>query len=395
MSKLALNEPFTHYRQALTHTPVHYNKEMDAWHIFRYADIKRVLNSAETFSSEIPFVGKPLPLDASIISLDNPRHSQLRPLSAFLFASYTIEAMEPHICNIVDELLDRVIERGQMDIIDDLASPLAITIMAQMIGMPEDGYARIKRWAEQISCASEPDGSNAQAEMSSYFSEVIEQRRRLLQNSSFLAQPRTRLRLGEGRSPANDLLRKLLTTQEHLTHDELLGFCILMSVAGTITVTHLIGNTLLCLTEQRSTLRAIRTDHSLIPATIEEVLRYRSPVQSIFRVAAKDTTIGEQKIEKGQLVVAFLGAANRDPAVFTEPEKFDIWRKQNMHLAFGRGTHYCQGASLGRLEAQIVLQRMLARLRRIKRLPDYPLQGLNPAGFLYGVQHLPITFSKV
>ncbi|HLZ56317.1 MAG TPA: cytochrome P450 [Ktedonosporobacter sp.] len=382
----------------LTHTPVFYNEEMDAWNVFRYADVRRVLLDNEDFSSQVPFNGAPLPLDTSLIALDPPRHDHLRKLVSGLFPPSISNRHEQRIATLVNELLDRVIGQGKLDVIDDLAKPLPIMVMSELLGIPPADRAHIARWSAQLSCAAEPDGSNPQAEMSACFTDLFNQRRLLLQDPAQYDLLITQARQEGRRGPHNDLISKLLQADhiedQPLSITEMLGFCILLLTAGTITVTHLIGNAFLCFSERYTTLRTLSAHPDLIPDAIEEVLRYRSPVQSMFRVAVKDTEIDGHKIEKHQFIVAYIGAANRDPAVFPDPDTFIIGRKGRRHIAFGYGPHYCLGATLAREQARIALEIMLARLPNIKYIPGSSPQPLNPASFLHGVEHLPISFGR-
>ena len=260
-----------------------------------------------------------------------------------------------------------------MDIIDDLSYPLPVIVIAEMLGIPQEDRERFKVWSDAVVGATHSERGDPQAEMSEYFLDMIQQRRR---------------------EPEDDLISALLDAQidgQHLNQRELLGFCILLLVAGNETTTNLIGNALLCFDEHPEVMEQLRSEPELVPGAIEEVLRYRSPVQFMYRRAVADITIRDQEIRTGQMVLAWIGSANRDEAQFPDPDRFDIRRTPNRHIAFGHGIHFCLGAPLARLEAKIALTILLERLHEIKRVPDIPLEATG-SNVVYGVKHLPITF---
>src|SRR5436305_12171684 len=198
------------------------------------------------------------------------------------------------------------------------------------------------------------------------------------------------------REPKDDLISALLDAQidgQHLNQRELLGFCILLLVAGNETTTNLIGNALLCFDEHPEVMEQLRAEPALVPGAIEEVLRYRSPVQYMYRRAAANVTVRDQEIQAGQMLLAWIGSANRDEAQFPDPDSFDIRRTPNRHIAFGHGIHFCLGAPLARLEAKIALTLLLERFDDIQRVRSVPLEAAG-ADFAYGVKHLPMTFRE-
>jgi cytochrome P450 len=212
--------------------------------------------------------------------------------------------------------------------------------------------------------------------MAGYFAKLVEERRR---------------------QPRNDLVSALVSAQidgEHLSLPELLGFCVLLLVAGNETTTNLIGNAILCLDEAPQALEELRQQPELLPDAIEEVLRFRSPVQSMFRVVARQTTLAGQQLEPGQSMLAWIGSANRDEDAFEHADAFDIHRSPNRHLAFGHGIHFCLGAPLARLEARIALSAILRRLPNLRRLRDAHLEAQDSL-IVYGVKSLPVAFDPV
>ncbi len=371
----ALN-PFPRYRIMREEHPVFFNPEYRFWQVFRYEDVQRVLSDYSSFSSGFGGDQGRDPLSASMISMDPPRHRQLRNLVTQAFTPRSIAQLSDRITTIVNTLLDEVAERGRMDIIDDLAYPLPVTVIAEMLGIPHEDRKRFKIWSDAVVGAGNGEYSNSQLEMGAYFLNMIAQR---------------------SREPKDDLISALLNAQidgQHLNQQELLGFCVLLLVAGNETTTNLIGNALLCFDEHPEVMEQLRSDPELIPGAIEEVLRYRSPVQYMYRRAATDVTIRDSEIKAGQMLLAWIGSANRDEAQFPDPDNFDIRRTPNRHIAFGHGIHFCLGAPLARLEAKITLTLLLERFYDIQRVRNVPLESTG-SDLVFGVKHLPITFRTV
>jgi cytochrome P450 len=364
-------DPYPWFSMMRESCPVYRNPRNQNWSVFRYNDVQRVLSEYSTFSSQ--FLGGGRSLDASMISMDPPRHRQLRSLTTLAFTPRTIAQLEPRIAEIVHEQLDKVVAQGHMDIIDDLSYPLPVTVIAELLGIPLADRERFKRWSDQFVGALPTQGIDPEDEMAEYFRWIIEQRRQ---------------------EPKNDLISALLAAQidgQHLTEWELLGFCVLLLVAGNETTTHLIANAIWCLDDHPEALAELRANRALLPDAIEEVLRYRSPLKMMFRVAAQDTMLGDMQIRAGEPVVAWIGSANRDESQFPNADTFDIHRSPNRHLAFGYGIHFCLGAPLARLESKVALDIMLDRLPNLRRDRDVPLEPI-PAFILHGVQHMPVTF---
>lgn len=364
------------YRHMREHAPVTYSEQHQQWMVFRYDDVKRVLSDYETFSSEVESEGHTLtPMDVSLVALDPPCHRHLRALVTQAFTPRAVTQATARIEQLVKDLLEKHMGRGEMDIIDDLAYPLTVTIIAELLGVPVSDQERFRHWSDLLAGVAPFDGSDFVGEMSAYFSRMLDERRR---------------------EPREDLISSLLAAQvggEHLSTLELLGFCILLLVAGNVTTTHLLGNAFLCFDEFPRLLEVLARDGTLLPGAIEEVLRYRSPLRFMFRVAKKDTHLGGQSIYAGQWISAYIASANHDEAVFSHPERFDITRTPNPNLSFGHGVHYCLGAPLARLETRIVLEVMLRRFSSIQRRPGSMLEPLDPQGFMQGAKHFPIVFT--
>lgn len=366
--------PYPFYRQMREASPVQFNETYGSWGVYSYETVQRVLTDYPSFSSQIMGDSMDLPLSASMINSDPPRHRKLRSLVTQAFTPRTVAQLAPRVTEIVHEQLDKVQAQGHMDVVRDLAYPLPVTVIAELLGVPAKDRDRFKYWSDVIVGTEDSAGNEAQAEMSNYFLALIEERMR---------------------EPKDDLITALLTAEvdgEHLSPKELIGLFILLLVAGNVTTTTLIGNAFLCFDEYPEVLEQLYTNLALVPDAIEEVLRYRSPVSNMFRIVRQDTTIEGKAIKAGSFMVAWIGSGNRDESQFPDADRFILGRSPNRHLAFGHGIHFCLGAPLARLEAKIALETMLERLPYMRRDPSIPLQP-STSSILHGVQNFPITFS--
>src|SRR5579859_5697324 len=351
-------------------SPVFLDPRRRNWSVFKYNDVQRVLSEHSVFSSQ--FIDSDRPLDSSIISMDPPRHRQLRSLVTLAFTPRTIARLEPRIIEITNELLDRVAPQRKMDVINDLSAPLPVTVIAELLGIPLADRESFKLWSDQLIGAAPSYGKDPQESMSDYFKWIVEQRRA---------------------EPQDDLISVLLAAQidgKHLTEQELMGFCVLLLVAGNETTTHLIGNAIWCFDDHPEAWTELRANPALLPNAIEEVLRYRSPVKLMFRTAIQDTRIRDKDIPAGSGIIAWIGSADRDEEQFPNAGTFDIHRSPNRHLGFGYGIHFCLGAPLARLESKVALNIMLDRFASIRRDRNVELEPVT--GFiLHGLKSLPVS----
>ncbi len=371
-------DPYPVYHRLRAAHPVFWVTHLDAWVVTSYEAVSAGLRNPQLSSDRFGRIkqrlaakGLDVLVDERVVSMlhkDPPDHSRLRGLVNKAFTPRAVEAMEGHIQGIVDGLLDAVKSRGGMDVIEDLAYPLPVTVIAEMLGVPTEDRDRFKKWSDEISVVLGGDVTvlpeavlrrvlEARNELADYFRVVVAQRRE---------------------KPGLDLLTALVQAEEdggRLTEDELYSTAILLLIAGNETTTNLIGNGLLALLRHPDQMRRVWDDASLVPSAVEEILRYDSPVQLTSRLAKVDLEMHGTKISRGQWVYLLLAAANRDPAQFSDPDRFDVGRAENKHIAFGAGPHFCMGAPLARLEAQVVLhtlrRRFPAGLRLGTENPEY------------------------
>jgi cytochrome P450 len=374
--------PLAWYRQMRATEPVSYDPKFRSWNVFRYDDALRILNDHITFSSAARGGARDAALP-SIVGMDPPRHRQLRSLVNQAFTPRVVEQLAPRIEAIANELLDRALADGRMDLIHDFAYPIPIRIIADLLGIPVEEQATFRRWSETLVTGPRTDALRGR----SYAEERSASLRDL--NDYFLAK------LAERRkSPQKDLMSRLIAAEvegERLSDQDLLEFCRLLLIAGYETTACLIGSTALSLCEEPEVAADLRRDPSLLPGAIEEALRCYPSVAGTMRVTTDEVEVAGQPIEKSQSVIVWIGSANYDEAHFADPERFDIRRSPNRHLGFGVGIHFCVGAPLARLETRIATALLLQRLPRIERDTSRPIEPVD-SPFLFGVKHLEVRF---
>jgi hypothetical protein len=316
-----------------------------------------------------------------MLFLDAPAHTRLRSLASYAFTPQRVSVLRARIQEIVESLLDAVHSARRMDVIADLAEPLPNIVTAEMLGVPVEDHRQLKAWsadfAEMLGNFQHnpdhvPKVLRAVEEMTAYFRERIKEQR---------VHPR------EG------LINSLLTAKvdgDSLTEDEVVANSIVTMVGGQETTTNLIGNGILALLRNPGALQMLRNDPSLVLSAVEELLRYDCPSQHTARLAPEDAILGGKTIRKRQAVIAVMAAGNRDPERFPDPDKLDITRKDNRHLAFGWAAHFCFGAALARIEGQVALEAILRRMPDLKLEPT-PLTWRANLG-LRGLTALPVSF---
>ena len=382
-------DPYPFYRQLREQDPVH-QTPMGFWVLTRYDDCVAVLRDArfgrEEFQQMLSAVygGEDSDrLPRSMLFRDPPDHTRLRALVSKAFTPRVVEQMRDHIQEIVDRLLDRALGQGGMDVMEDLAYPLPVTVICEMLGVPVDDHASIRGWSADI--ARSLDAIGLPSDQS-----IVDRgrvARRALADYFRALVPVRRAR------PQADLLSGLLAAEEQgdkLTEPEVIAMCLLLFIAGHETTVNLIGNGALALLHHPDQLARLRADPSLVPNAIEELLRYDSPVQRTARMTTTDVAIDGRPIAKGTMVVTALGAANRDPAQFPDPDRLDVTRRDVRHISFGYGIHFCLGAPLARVEGQIALGTLL------RRAPGLALAEPSPewreSSVLRGLKRLRVKF---
>lgn len=359
--------PFPWYAQMRRQTPVWYDANQQVWMVFRYEDVKRIFSDWQTFSSKIPHPPEQTDLTQSLNYTDPPKHQSLRSLVAKVFTARRVEELAPRITQITHDLIDQIQGQKQIDFMHDLAIPLPIIVIAEILGIPIADREDFKRWSDGIVVYD----STAITAMADYFRHLLKQRQQ---------------------HPGKDLISDLLAAHEAgetLTAQELVDFCMILLIAGNETTTNLLGNAVLCFNEYPEAFERLKREPNLVPLAIEEVLRYRSSVQGIERFTKTEVQIGGQTIPAGRMIIVWMGSANRDETKFDRPDEFMIDRDPNPHLAFGNGIHFCLGAPLARLEGKIVLSAVLERLPTLHIDPNATLEFIPSTG-VHGVKFLPV-----
>jgi len=379
-------DPYPYYRPLLAGPPRLLNLFVPMALVARYADAAAIMRDHERFSSlppRTPYIEERLQIFGSaprVVFSDPPVHTRLRRLVSRAFTPRRIRDLEPRIREIAKELLDRAAAKGEFEVMADLANPLPVMVIAEMLGVPPEDYEMFKRLSDAVvESDNTPPGTpipdyikQSFAQLRTYFVAEIEKRRR---------------------NPGQDLVSVLVAQEEAdaLTELELIAFVVLLLLAGNETTTNLIGNGMLALGRHPAQMERLRSDPSLMPRAIEEMLRYDCPVQSTVRHPKVDVEVGGVTIAAKTFTFIIVAAANRDPAHFPNPETFDITRDPNDHLAFGEGIHYCIGAPLARMEGGIAIANVLERFPHL-RLAD-PGASLSYKGsyFLRGLASLKMS----
>ncbi|WP_283134572.1 cytochrome P450 [Rhizohabitans arisaemae] len=368
--------------------PVAFNEATGIWDVFGYAEALQVVNDHKTFSSDttrvVPEQGEFT--DGNLVQMDPPHHGKLRKLVSHAFTPKVVADLEPRIGEVTRELLDAVAGRDRMELVEDLAYPLPVIVIAELLGIPASDRSMFRKWVDRL--FTDP-------EQFSLAEPTEEQQHRLdvaLRDVRKLKAYLTEHAAERRRRPRADLLTRLVEAEVdgvRLTEDEVANFANLLLVAGHITTTLLVGNTVLCLDANPEQRARVRADRSLVPGAIEESLRLLSPFAALSRVTDAEVELGGQRIPAGRLLLVWIAAANRDPAWFPDPDVFDPARDPNPHLAFGRGIHFCLGAPLARLEGRVALNILLDRYPGLRTDPGES-PTFSPSPGLTGVSRLPL-----
>jgi len=374
-------DPYPAFAWMREHEPVFWDEPNGLWALASYRDVKSASTDTATFSNAGGVRPKfpPLPM---MIDFDAPEHVRRRRLVSAGFTPGRVREMEDHVRRICDDVIDRVCELGSCDFVTDIAAPLPLAVIGDMLGVDPADRADLLRWSEDMLRSQgvmTDDAVNgamrAFAEYTAYMEPVLEDRRRS----------------GAG----DDLVGVLVQAEidgDRLDHDSLLHETLLILVGGDETTRHVLSGGAEALLRHPDQLEQLRRDRSLLPSAIEEMLRWVSPIKNMVRTVTTDTRIGGRLLRSGDEVMLLYPSANRDAEVFDQPDRFDITRRPNPHLAFGFGAHFCLGNQLARLELRVMFDRLLTRL------PDLALADSGPfprrqANFITGIESMPVTFS--
>jgi pimeloyl-[acyl-carrier protein] synthase len=387
-----LANPYPLYHRLRADDPVHWDPFLHAWVVTRYADVVRVLHDFSADRTPGPEKLTAMGLSGlnpiaqvmvkQMLFMDAPAHTRLRALAASAFTPHRVEVLRTHIQEIADGLLDAIEAKGSMDLIADFAAPLPAIVTAEMLGVPVKDSEQLKAWSADF------------AEMLGNFQHNPDRVPRVLRSLEDMTAYFRAAIAEQSTRPQEGLIHSLATAEiqgDRLSEEEVIANCIVTMVGGQETTTNLIGNGMLSLLRNPEQLAKLRADLSLIPSAVEELLRYESPSQHTARLAPEDTELGGKQIRKRQAVIAVMAAGNRDPERFPDPDRLDITRTDNRHLAFGWAAHFCFGAPLARIEGQIAFATILRRMPFLALEPG-PLVWRANLG-LRGLIALPIRFA--
>ena len=380
------HNPYPTYTALRTKDPVHWGILVESWVCSRYADIDAILRDHKRFSND-PRTRRTSRArraavassdDTNMLFADPPDHTRLRALVSKAFTPQAIEALAPRIALIMESLLDSITPGTTFDVMETIAYPLPVIVIAELLGVPPEDRAQFKVWSDRRARALEPTitprereaAAQAAVELDAYFRGIIDFRRK---------------------EPQDDLISALVAVEEagdRLSEREMVSMLRLLLVAGNETTTNLIGNGLLALLQHPKQLHVLRENPELMPTAVEELLRYDTPVQVDARTALEELEIGGRHVAPGQGMLLLLGAANHDPEIFHDPEQLDITRTGTSNLSFGRGIHHCLGAPLARLEARIAFGMLLERFAGLELMTEQPPFKDNIV--LRGLEQLPV-----
>ena len=385
-------DPYPRYRQLRDVAPVHRSDLGAVWFLTRWADCNAVLRDPRLGKGDLnddrrALFNPGLPprqqtvMGNSMLFVNPPDHTRLRGLVSRGFTPRRMQDLEAHVGHMADVIVDRMAAEGDVDVMDALAFRLPVQVIGELVGVPPSDRDQFRTLVRASAAALEPgvtaeqveDAEHAMAIMDDYFRSLIERRRADLEH---------------------DLVSALIAArdgEDRLSEDEMVATLILLFAAGFETTTNLIGNGLLCLLRNPDQFARLRAEPGLVPSAVEEMLRFESPVQVDARTAFEPVEIDGHRVGAGETVVTFLGAANRDPAEFVDPERFDVARDPNHPLSFAAGIHYCLGANLARLEGRIVFDRLVRRTADIEWLDDAP--DWRGTLILRGVNHLHVRIT--
>lgn len=387
-----LADPYPLYRRLRDEDPVHWDPYLHAWVVTRYADVVTVLHRFRAARTPAPDrlsdlgMGELTPIAAVMVRqmlfLDPPQHGRVRRLASVAFTPRRIAVLRDHIRQITEGLIDDLVGAGHFDVMAALANPLPAIVTAEMLGVPTSDHQLLKSWSQDF------------AEMLGNFQHNPGRAKKVLQSVEEMVSYFQAAVTRESSHPTEGLINALTTAEvdgDRLSEEEVVANVIVTMVGGQETTTNLIGNGLLTLLRQPAQMRRLRSDPGLLTSGVEELLRYESPSQHTARLAPAGAVLGGKEIPEGAAVIAVMGAANRDPERFSEPDLIDLDRPDNRHLAFGWSGHFCFGAPLARMEGQMAFEILLSRFPELI-LADQPISWRPNLG-LRGVTELHVLAS--
>jgi cytochrome P450 len=373
-----LENPYPHYARWRGEQPVWWAEDAGGWIVSRYDDVRAILKDAASFSSASMGEGSEQAIALPLLTDDPPRHTQLRAIVNKAFTSRALKEMEAEIAKLVEELLDELDAGKPVDISEQFTIPLPVAVIARLMGIPFERKADFKRWSDALTGTS--DAANLEErmpdimEMAAYFQSLIPDRRE---------------------NPGDDLISKVVHAEvegEGLNDMDIVGFAMLLLIAGNETTTNLLSNLLYYLADRPDTWNELRENPHLIDAAVEEVLRFDAPVHWVSRKVTVDTEFSGQAVKAGETVFAILGSANRDALHYPDADSFRLDRERgNDHHTFGHGIHFCIGAPLGRLEARCGLEGLLKRFGSLRHA-DSAQNERTHSHMLRGFHHLWLVF---
>ncbi|WJY37096.1 cytochrome P450 [Streptomyces sp. P9-2B-2] len=372
--------------------PIRFDEESGIWNVYGYAEALKILSDPATFSSDTKRLFSSEAVnehkEGNLIQMDAPDHGKLRTLVSHAFNRKIVADLEPRIREVTHELLDAISDPNELELVADLAYPLPVIVIAELLGVPSSDRDLFKEW---VTVMLEDTG-----QLSMRNRDPDEEEERDHQNMIEKWQPMfdyIREHVGERRrKPRQDLLTQLVTAEvdgNRLTDNEVVNFAVLLLVAGHVSTTMLLGNTLLCLDSHPDWMARVREDRSMVPGAIEESLRMFSPFAGVARSTYTEVDIAGQRVPPDQMIMVWLAAANRDDRQFADPHTFTPTRDPNPHLGLGRGVHFCLGAPLARLEGRVALNMLLDRFPVLRTDPDNPPTFV-PTPDMTGVRTLPL-----
>jgi hypothetical protein len=347
-----LEDPYPRYTRWRETAPVWWDESNCAWVLSRYDDVRSVFKDSETYSSSAMGEGPGNTMALPLLTDDPPRHTKLRALVSRAFTSRALKEMESSISALAGTVVGRLDPAAPVDIAAELTIPLPISVIADLMGIPAERAPEFKRWSDAVTMTREMSDEHRMAEIAAlveFFQGLIPERRQ---------------------AAGGDLVSRLVTAEvdgDVLTDEDIVGFCILLLIAGNETTTNLLSNLLNHLAGQPQDWARLRADRSLVDTAIEEILRYDAPVQYVDRKLTRDVEFYGQPISAGERVTLLMGSANRDERVYPQADSFRLDRDRAKHLSFGHGIHFCLGAPLGRMEARYTINALLDRFAAVSQ----------------------------